>query len=135
MKAQVTCCLSFIHLAKLQTSKRTVTATAVLEAVDRLLMDDDAKSRVTEFQKILQQWDGHSNAAEFLREIRSFDDMKRSKMNDCGMFQVKVALVGALLLSLCVSANAQSFRAAGGIQCLGKGPLCAWTSQAECARL
>jgi UDP:flavonoid glycosyltransferase YjiC (YdhE family) len=49
-------------------SKRTVTAAAVLDAVDRLLADEAAKSKVTAFQRILQLWDGPANSAKFLRE-------------------------------------------------------------------
>ena len=47
-------------------SKRTVTASAVLDAVDKLLYDEAAKSRVMEFRGVLQQWDGPANAAKFL---------------------------------------------------------------------
>ena len=47
-------------------SKRTVTASAVLDAVDKLLYDEAAKSKVMKFRDILQQWDGPANAARFL---------------------------------------------------------------------
>jgi UDP:flavonoid glycosyltransferase YjiC (YdhE family) len=49
-------------------NKKRVTASAVLDAVDRLLDDEDAKSKVMEFRSVLQQWDGPANAARFLRE-------------------------------------------------------------------
>lgn len=49
-------------------NKRTVTASAVLDAVDQLLHDPTAKERVTEFQRQLQGWNGPANAAKFLRE-------------------------------------------------------------------
>ena len=44
------------------------TAEDVLEAIDRLLHDDKAKNAVTEFQKLLEKWDGPANAAKFLQE-------------------------------------------------------------------
>ncbi len=40
----------------------------MLEAIDRLLHDDKAKNAVTEFQKLLEKWDGPANAAKFLQE-------------------------------------------------------------------
>jgi len=49
-------------------SKKKVTASAVLEAVDRLLSDEKAKQKVVEFQKQLDQWDGPTNTAQFLYE-------------------------------------------------------------------
>ena len=49
-------------------NKKRVTASAVLDAVDKLLNDDDAKSKVMEFRSVLQQWDGPANSAKFLRE-------------------------------------------------------------------
>ena len=47
-------------------SKRTVTAPAVLDAVDKLLQDEAAKSKVMEFRDVLQLWDGPANSARFL---------------------------------------------------------------------
>jgi UDP:flavonoid glycosyltransferase YjiC (YdhE family) len=49
-------------------SKKKVTATAVLDAIDKLLSDDQAKQKVVKFQKQLEQWDGPTNAARFLYE-------------------------------------------------------------------
>ena len=49
-------------------NKKRVTASAVLDAVDKLLRDETAKSKVMEFRDILQQWDGPANAAGFLRQ-------------------------------------------------------------------
>ena len=49
-------------------SKKKITASAVLEAVDRLLSDGEAKQKVVKFQKQLEQWDGPTNAAQFLYE-------------------------------------------------------------------
>ena len=49
-------------------SKRTVTAPAVLGAIDQLLHDEAAKSKVMEFRDILRQWDGPANSARFLCE-------------------------------------------------------------------
>ena len=49
-------------------SKRTVTAPAVLDAVDGLLNDEYAKTKVMEFRSALEQWDGPANSAKFLRE-------------------------------------------------------------------
>jgi UDP:flavonoid glycosyltransferase YjiC (YdhE family) len=50
-------------------SKRTVTAPAVLDAVDRLLDDEHAKTKIMEFRSVLEQWDGPTNSATFLREM------------------------------------------------------------------
>jgi hypothetical protein len=49
-------------------SKKKVTASAVLDAIDRLLSDDQAKQEVVKFQKQLERWDGPKNAAQFLYE-------------------------------------------------------------------
>ena len=49
-------------------NKRRVTATEVLEAIDKLLQDKKANQDVEEFQKRLMQWNGPSNAAKFLYE-------------------------------------------------------------------
>jgi len=48
-------------------NKRRVTASAVLDSVDKLLNDESAKSKVMEFRSILRQWDGPANSAKFLR--------------------------------------------------------------------
>ena len=52
----------------IQFNKWRDTAEDVLEAIDKLLHDDEAKKAVTEFQKQLEKWDGPANAAKFLRE-------------------------------------------------------------------
>jgi UDP:flavonoid glycosyltransferase YjiC (YdhE family) len=49
-------------------SKKKVTASAVLDAVDRLLNDDQAKQEVIKFKKQLKEWNGPENAAQFLYE-------------------------------------------------------------------
>ncbi|MCP4614197.1 MAG: hypothetical protein GY845_36395 [Planctomycetes bacterium] len=49
-------------------SKKKVTASVVLDAIDRLLSDDQAKQKVVKFQKQLEQWDGPTKAAKFLYE-------------------------------------------------------------------
>lgn len=49
-------------------SKKKVTASAVLDAIYRLLGDDQAKQKVVKFQKQLEKWDGPTNAAQFLYE-------------------------------------------------------------------
>ncbi|MHC4623366.1 MAG: nucleotide disphospho-sugar-binding domain-containing protein [Planctomycetota bacterium] len=49
-------------------SKKRVTASGVLEAIEKLLSDNKAKQEVREFQKELVKWDGPANAAEFLYE-------------------------------------------------------------------
>lgn len=48
-------------------NKKRVTASAVLNAVDKLLRDETAKAKVMDFRSVLQQWDGPANAARFLR--------------------------------------------------------------------
>ena len=47
-------------------SKRTVTAPAVLEAIDTMLHNKKAKEEVVKFQHELMQWDAPANAAKFL---------------------------------------------------------------------
>ena len=47
-------------------SKRTITASAVLDAIDKLLHDAKAKEEVQKFQQELMKWDGPANAAKFL---------------------------------------------------------------------
>jgi UDP:flavonoid glycosyltransferase YjiC (YdhE family) len=49
-------------------SKKKVTASAVLDAIDRLLSDDRAKEEIVRFRKQLEKWDGPKNAAQFLYE-------------------------------------------------------------------
>ncbi|MDJ0707098.1 MAG: hypothetical protein QNJ46_27805, partial [Leptolyngbyaceae cyanobacterium MO_188.B28] len=47
-------------------NKKRVTASAVLDAIDKLLNDARAKEEVTKFQQELMKWDGPANAAKFL---------------------------------------------------------------------
>jgi len=47
-------------------NKKRVTASAVLEAIDKLLHDAKAKEEVKKFQHELMKWDGPKNAAAFL---------------------------------------------------------------------
>ncbi len=49
-------------------SKKKVKASAVLDAIDKLLNDDRTKQEVVKFQKQLEKWDGPANAARFLYE-------------------------------------------------------------------
>jgi len=49
-------------------SKKKITASAVLDAIDRLLSDNRAKEEIVKFQKQLEKWDGPKNAAKFLYE-------------------------------------------------------------------
>jgi UDP:flavonoid glycosyltransferase YjiC (YdhE family) len=49
-------------------NKKRVTASAVLEAIDKILHDKGAKEKVAEFQRELMKWDGPRNAAKFLYE-------------------------------------------------------------------
>ena len=52
----------------LRLNKKWATASTVLAAIDRLLHDEDAKRKVTAFQKQLKEWNGPENAARFLKE-------------------------------------------------------------------
>jgi UDP:flavonoid glycosyltransferase YjiC (YdhE family) len=56
-------------------SKKRVTASAVLDAIDRLLHDAKAKEAVEQFQHELAKWDGPANAASFLRETFGDQDL------------------------------------------------------------
>ena len=49
-------------------SKRKITPSAILAAIDRLLNDEKAKQEVVKFQKQLEKWDAPKNAAKFLHE-------------------------------------------------------------------
>jgi UDP:flavonoid glycosyltransferase YjiC (YdhE family) len=49
-------------------NKKKVTASAVLEAIDKLLPDSKAKEAVNKFQQELIRWNGPANAAKFLYE-------------------------------------------------------------------
>jgi UDP:flavonoid glycosyltransferase YjiC (YdhE family) len=49
-------------------NKKRITASAVLEAIDKLLHDIKAKEEVEKFRKELLKWNGPSNAAKFLYE-------------------------------------------------------------------
>lgn len=48
--------------------KKRVTASAVLDAIDKLLHDAKAKEEVLKFKHELMKWDGPANAVKFLRE-------------------------------------------------------------------
>jgi len=52
----------------LRLSKKRVTASAVFNAIDKLLHDTRAKEEVLKFQHELMAWDGPANAARFLCE-------------------------------------------------------------------
>jgi len=49
-------------------NKKRITASEVLEAIDKLLNDSNAKAAVLEFKSQLLQWNGPENAAQFLLE-------------------------------------------------------------------
>jgi UDP:flavonoid glycosyltransferase YjiC (YdhE family) len=49
-------------------NKRRVTASAVLDAIDKLLHDAKAREEVLKFKNELIKWDGPGNAATFLSE-------------------------------------------------------------------
>ena len=49
-------------------NKKRVTASAVHNAIDKLLHDAEAKGEVRKFQHELMKWDGPANAAKFLRK-------------------------------------------------------------------
>jgi len=49
-------------------NKMKITASSVLEAIDKLINDKAAIEKVKEFQKELVKWDGPANAAKFLQE-------------------------------------------------------------------
>jgi hypothetical protein len=49
-------------------NKKSVTSSAVLEAIDKLLKDSMAKNNVLKFKDELGQWNGPKNAADFLYE-------------------------------------------------------------------
>jgi len=49
-------------------NKKRVTASAVLDSIDKLLHDAKAKEAVKKFQHELMKWDGPANAAEFLHK-------------------------------------------------------------------
>jgi len=51
--------------------KRRLSARAVLDAVDKLLRDPEARRKAREFQHLVQAWDGPANAACFFRETFS----------------------------------------------------------------
>jgi UDP:flavonoid glycosyltransferase YjiC (YdhE family) len=48
--------------------KRRVTATDILNAVEKLITDESAKAKVMEFRDLLKSWDGPANATRFLLE-------------------------------------------------------------------
>ena len=50
-------------------SKKRVTAPQVIESIECLLGNDDAKNRINEFRKQLEAWDGPSNAVKEIRKI------------------------------------------------------------------
>jgi len=49
-------------------SKKKVTTSAVLDAIDRLISDNRAKQEVVKFKTQLEQWNGPEKAAQFLFE-------------------------------------------------------------------
>ncbi len=49
-------------------NKKRVTASAIHEAIDKLLHNEKAKEEVRKFQNELEKWNGPENAAKFLYE-------------------------------------------------------------------
>lgn len=49
-------------------NKKRVTASAIHEAIDKLLQNEKAKEEVKKFQNELEKWNGPENAAKFLSE-------------------------------------------------------------------
>jgi UDP:flavonoid glycosyltransferase YjiC (YdhE family) len=49
-------------------NKKRVTATDILDAVEKLLGDTTAKAKLMEFRGVLRKWNGPANAASFLLE-------------------------------------------------------------------
>jgi UDP:flavonoid glycosyltransferase YjiC (YdhE family) len=49
-------------------NKKRVTATAVLDAIEKLLKNTEAKEKVKKFQNELMKWNGPVNAAKFLQD-------------------------------------------------------------------
>jgi UDP:flavonoid glycosyltransferase YjiC (YdhE family) len=49
-------------------NKKRVTASALHEAIDKLLHNEKAKAEVIKFQHELEKWNGPENATKFLRE-------------------------------------------------------------------
>ena len=49
-------------------NKKRVTASAVLDAIDKLLHNAKAKEEVIKFQSELMKWNGPDNAAKFLNK-------------------------------------------------------------------
>jgi UDP:flavonoid glycosyltransferase YjiC (YdhE family) len=47
-------------------NKKRVTASAMLDAIEKLLHDERAKEEVKKFQNELAKWNGPANAAKFL---------------------------------------------------------------------
>ena len=58
-------------------NKWRMEASDVLDAIDTLLDDQQAKARIRKFQEQLSQWDGPANAAAFLRE--TFGRIQRAR--------------------------------------------------------
>jgi UDP:flavonoid glycosyltransferase YjiC (YdhE family) len=55
-------------------SKKRVTASAIHEAIDKLLNNEKAKEEVIKFQHELEKWNGPENAAKFLSETFGRED-------------------------------------------------------------
>lgn len=65
-EANLDCCVRKGFAIRIK--KKSVTASNVLEAVDRIIHDKTAKEEAKKFQKELINWDGPANAARFLCE-------------------------------------------------------------------
>jgi len=48
--------------------RKRVTAKKVIDAIDQLLANSEAQRKAKAFKKVVEQWDGPTNAAEFLAE-------------------------------------------------------------------
>ena len=57
-------------------NKYKITASVVMEAIDRLLGNKRAKEEVVRFKEQLEEWDGPTNAAEFLYETYGEQETK-----------------------------------------------------------
>lgn len=74
-EANLDCCVRKGFAIRIK--KKRVTATNILEAVDKMLNDESAKREAKKFQQELIKWDGPANAAKFL--LKTFGPLLQKK--------------------------------------------------------
>lgn len=62
-------------------SKKSVTSQQVLEAIDQLVTDKEAKNKILEFKDALDKWNGPQNAVKVLQEVLHVEQINQKHVD------------------------------------------------------